>query len=203
MSLYIQYSNSTNLKNLLFGDGYLGLDAYLKIDPLEFYTSYFNLATCNSQGLDNYGRILNQSRFIQSVASGDYYQKFGFGQNGITPATNQYPQNFNNGNFFGGSTNPVYIELGDDDYRILLKFKYLVLTTNFSYKNANLIMNNYAKSKNASYKVSVEPTSNKVMDVTFKFSWALDDFEKTIFNIRGVLPVAMGVAYRIREKEIL
>lgn len=196
--IYVQYSNATNLKGLLEG-----LYPYLTIDPEEFYFEFFNIDTCNAQGLDNYGRMLNQSRFIQSVESGSYYQKLGFRQVGYTPPPNEYPQNFNNGNFYGGSTNPQFIELDDADYRVLLKFKYLNYTSNFSYESANRIMNLYALSRAPNYKAAVIPTPGKVMDITFQFNWELEDFETSIFQIRNVLPVALGVAYRLQENVIL
>lgn len=192
--IYVQYSNAVKLKGLLEG-----LYPYLTINPYEFYTDFFNIETCNAQGLDNYGLMLNQSRQIRSVSSGSYYQKFGFGQDGYTPPVNEYPQNFNNGNFYGGDINPEYITLDDDDYRVLLKFRYANYTSNFSYEDANRIMNNYAQSRDSGYKVAVIPTAGKVMDITFQFSWELEDFERSIFMIRNVLPVALGVAYRIEE----
>ena len=52
MAIYTQYQNAPKFTKLLFD-----LEAYLTVDPLEFYETYFNLNTCDTAGLDNWGRI--------------------------------------------------------------------------------------------------------------------------------------------------
>lgn len=55
--IYAQYSNATNLINLLNG-----IEPLININIEDFHRVYFDIDTCNTEGLDNWGRIIGQNR---------------------------------------------------------------------------------------------------------------------------------------------
>ncbi len=185
---YLQFQQATNLNNLLDE-----LAPYLTIDEEAFYQDYFDITTCNGFGLDNWGRLLDFSRFV-IVANLD--NCFGF-DTGI-PAGNDtdYPQNFGQGNFWGGQTDTIV--LSDELYRTVLRFRYAVLTTNASLGAANNILNTYFQSIDPSKKVIVSQTGT--MQITFTFNFYLDD--SPVLLVRELLPVPLGVEYTIIQGAI-
>ena len=70
VNTYIQYQNAPKFNALL-----TQLTNYLTIPIDQFYTDYFNLLTATTQGLDNWGIILNETRNITYY---NYDSIFGF-----------------------------------------------------------------------------------------------------------------------------
>lgn len=190
MTVYIQYSNASNLQNLI-----AGLEPYLSISIEDFFTHYFNLATADTQGLNNWGRILELSR---TIPVGQYDYIFGFDTGDVITNTIDYPQNFNHGTFYNGQTDSY--ELHNSAYRIFLKFRYNYLTCNMSMRAANDIVNTYIQEEypdNPSYQCIV--TTSDIRTIDFNFNFTLQPFEITIFAQPGILPVPVGIAYTVTQ----
>lgn len=186
--MFIQYQNAPKFKSILEK-----LSVYLTIPIEEFYQHYFNIETADTQGLDNWGKILNQSRTIQTP---DLTSIFGF-DTGVPPSplTTGYPQNYNNGTFYGGQTIPVI--LGNDSYRILLQFKYSSYTVNNSVAACMTVINNYIKKQyplNPSYKCDIIEGN---MYFIYNFNFALQPFEVALFHYNKILPTAAGIKYGV------
>lgn len=184
---FVQFATAANV-NKLFDE----LTPLLTIDPLEFWRDYFDIDTCKTEGLNNWGRILNFSRVISiNVASEGV---FGFGKEGDYPIDeDEYPQNFNNGFFYNPAYEgtPIQYTLSDYEFRVALKFRYAALTTNLSMQSINRIMNNLLTQLDATYRCVVTQTA--VMQLTYKFNLQLTPWQKTLFNNRNILPVPAGV----------
>lgn len=185
-SRFVQFATATNV-NKLFDE----LTPLLTIDPLEFWRDYFDIDTCKTEGLNNWGRILDLSRVVSiSVATNGV---FGFGEGNYPIDEDEYPQNFNNGFFYNSDyeVTPIQYTLSDYEFRIALKFRYAALTTNLSLQSINRIMNNLLIQLDANYKCVVTQTA--VMQLTYKFNFKLTPWQKTLFNNRNILPVPAGV----------
>lgn len=201
--LYVQYSNAINLKSLLYGgetskiDGlpYPGLIDYLTINPNEFLTTYFSLSTTTStDGLDNWGRILqvNRTVYLPNVETNSI---FGF-DTGIpaSPIDIGYPQNFDNGNFWGGDTYPY--ALNDLQYLFLLQLRYASLNTNCSLASAAAILNTYFKALDPTQEVIV--TESGIMQMTITLTNPAPAYQIYVLQYRpDVLPIPAGVKYNL------
>lgn len=194
---YVQFATADNLNKLLDE-----LRPLLTIDPLEFWRDYFDIDICKSDGLDNWGRILNFSRVISINIASDGV--FGFGNEGDYPIPEDgYPQNFDNGFFYNPAyeDTPTQYTLDDYKYRLTLKFRYAALTTNLSMQSINRIMNDLLTQLNSAYKCVVIQTAR--MQLTYKFNFTLESWQKTIFNNRNILPVPAGVTAIILDEQTI
>lgn len=111
-----EYSNSTTMLELLASfDQWVDLTQFSS----DFLTYVWNIDTAVGFGLDIWGRILGQSRYIQIAQTpGD---NFGF-DIGATPGTNWQP--WNQAPFYGGQAGgTVSFALADEFYRKLLLVK--------------------------------------------------------------------------------
>jgi hypothetical protein len=194
MTVYAEYSNATNVNNFIST-----IKPYLTMDVEEFRTNYFDLYTCNAQGLDNWGRILDISRDVSNDTK--YNQRFGFGQISNPPPTGQYPQNFNNGSFYNGQGSGVSTVLTDTEFRELLKLRYRTLTTNQSIGSINIIMNEYVRAQNITYRALVVETSPMLL--TYNYNFTLLPYQRTIFTKRNVIPVPLGVGFINQENQVI
>lgn len=193
---YIQFSTAPKINQLM--DNLLPL---LTIDVLEFQNTYFDINTCNSSGLDNWGRILDLSRVIQISIATDGV--FGFDEDNYPIPETGYPQNFDNGFFY----NPDYADetipysMNDYEYRAALKFRYLALTTNLSVQSINRIMNFLLQEFNSDYKCIVTQTA--IMQLTYKFNFSLTLWQLSLFRNRNILPVPAGVTTILLENQTI
>ncbi len=182
--IYIKHNNAKNLNAFIDL-----LQPFLTIDIDSFTKGFFDIDTCSLQGLLNWGRILN---FSQTIYQPDLDNCFGFANGG--PYTDgKYPGNFNNSNFWGGQLKPVLID--QEFYRILLKVRYQILTTNASLASANLILNRLVQFLSSTNKVKVEDAGTMLIKITTNFLFT--DLQYTIFNNRTFLPIPMGVDFQM------
>jgi hypothetical protein len=181
MTLYVQYQKAVRLQQLV-----TDLEPNLVVDAQAFYDNFFNILTCGSDGLDNWGLLLDRSRTIPVPALDNV---FGFGDVLGLPVAPTYPQNYDHGSFYSGSS--IYTALTDPQYRTLLQFTYAYLTSNFSLMSANLIMNAYCATFENPVTVQVSTTGPKQME--FLITGTLEPWQSAIFALPGVLPIPMGV----------
>lgn len=185
MTIYTQYTNSPRIQAIL-----AGIAPHLKISISDFYRDYFDIDTANSQWLDNWGRILGLSRNLTIDTSYDHIVGFDTGDGNISPI--EYPQNFNQGAFYSAVPTSL-VSLTDTVYRVYLKFRYHSLTTNASIEACNVIINTYASSINPVHRARVVDMGD--MFFKYEFNYLLEPYERTLFLIRGILPMPMGVGY--------
>lgn len=181
MTIFIQYQNSPNINALVEQ-----LKENLTISADDFFNNYFYIETCVSDGLDNWGRILNRSRTVEVDVSFD--NVFGFDTGVPPPTPGAYPQNFGHGTFYSPRPNNL-VKLTDTAYRALLKFTYLTLTSNGTLYNINNILNYYYKNTG-----KVKVYNSALMQITYEFMFALQPYERTLFTLNHVLPTPAGVA---------
>lgn len=183
---YTQYNNAPTL-NILIKQFYdsNSLDQY----ALEYYNNVFNLDTAVGNGLDFWGIVLNQSRVVKSFATNNI---FGFGTPDLGTA-DEYPQNFDSGNFGMLETNTTNTTLDDDDYRRILKIRYRSLTTNNSIATISDIINEYTQSIDPSYFCLVKNES--IGTFSYNFNYFLSSSEIGMFLISRFLPSPAGMDY--------
>jgi hypothetical protein len=194
--VFVQFSNATKI-NKIVND----MQPYLTIDPINFFNDYFNLATCTSEGLDNWGRILDFSRSVPTPSA----PYFGFDNGG--PLFDNYPQAFEGpqGNPGGSFTtlqeirnnNTGYDNLPDDEYRLVLQLVYSTLNCNMSLKAINKIMNVFAQSINPTYRVQVIPTPGVTMSLDYKFNYTIPGWIQRLLVFESIVPIPLGVTMRI------
>ena len=183
-NVYTQFVNATNLNGLLNG-----IQPLITISVEDYYQNFFDINTCNTQGINQWGALLNINRTINVP---NFQNVFGF-DDGETPIDNQYPCNFGMGNFYDGQFTAT--DLSDNEYRALLRLRYAYITTNASVYNANLMMNIYVQSLNASYKAFVKEISPMI--IQFQFNFNLTDLQYAALTTQDVLPIPLGVGYSI------
>ena len=184
IDIYIQYQNASNFANLL-----RGITDYLTIPITEFYSDFFDLRTCTTQGIDNWGRILNQSRVIQYF---DFTDIFGFDLGLPPPEPHEYPQNYNHGNFFsfGGSST----SLDDTAYRALLQFTYFNQTIDCSVGACVSVVNYYVRQSNPNNKCVLTESN---MSFNYAFNYQLQGWEIVLFTYTKILPTPAGIPYTV------
>lgn len=212
--LYTQYTNAINLQGILYGGNkskitnlpYRGMTQYLTIDPNDFLETYFSLSdTTSTEGLNNWGRILNVTRTVQ-IPNVTTNSIFGF-DTGVPPSPidTGYPQNFGEitgtdpetwtgGNFYGGDT--TLYRFTDEEYLFLLQLRYAVLNTNCSLAAANAILNTYFKTTDPTQQVTV--TDNGPMKMLISVLNPVPVYQLYILSYRpDVLPIPAAIEYSV------
>ena len=190
--IYIQYQKAEKLKQLIEQ-----LKPILTIDANSFYNDFFNILTCTTIGLDNWGVILNQFRGVPISSN---IGTFGFYKD--SSAWLPKPKNFNRGGFYKKRL-PGIVELNDVAYRHVLLFTYASQTINNSVGSANQILNYYYQSIDPLKKVWVKENTNIIMSIDYFFNFTLHDYERNIYTIAyGLLPRPAGVGFTITENAI-
>lgn len=183
VDVYVQYQNAPKFNQLL-----RELTDYLTIPIDQFYSEFFNLATCTTQGLNNWGRILNQPRSVEYY---DYDYIMGF-DTGITPSPlgTGYPQNFDNGNFFSfeGSSS----DLDDATYRALLQLTYFRYVIDCTVGACARVMTYYAQLSDPANKCAIID-GDKIF--TYAFNYTLSGWEIVLFQQLKLLPRPAGIDY--------
>lgn len=185
--IYLQYANSPNLISLVTKTA-----NSLLFKNINFTDDYLSILTATTEGLNNWGIILNQNR---TVFSGEMYDSvFGFDTGEIPTDTITYPQNFYDSNFFNINFS-LTIDLTDTQYRALLILLYRKYTTNNSIFELNNIIQQYSTLIGASGTPNVY--SNYDMSITYEFNYTLQLYEDYLFNNLNILPKPVGVAINI------
>lgn len=186
--VYAQYANARRTRTVIDG-----LVPYLTVSVEEFFANYFNINTCNQEGLDNWGVILDVPNYAYLPTD---LRNFGFDYNG--GASGQY-QNFENGSFYS-SLNNQKTPLAPQSYRALLKLKYSNITTNGTMNAINAIMEAYVKGfygQDTTNECIVLENIGSVMAITYYFNYPLQSWEFILLQLPHVLPTPLGVSQTI------
>lgn len=182
--LYLQYQKAINLKALIDQ-----LRPILTINEESFYNDFFNILTCKTDGLDNWGIILGQSRGIP-IANNE--NNFGFYKNSSSWVPK--PKNFGKGIFFKKRLNPIQ-NLTDDAYRQLLLLIYGTQSINYSIGACARLLNYYYNTQDITHKVKVDENIIEPMSIRYLFNFDLKPYEFSIYDILvGALPRPIGVS---------
>ena len=184
--MYIQYQNAPKFTQLLSS-----LVTYLTIPIDQFYEHFFDLRQCDTQGLNNWGKILNQTR---TVLAYNYAQTFGFYTGEANLSTTVYPQNFGHGSFFSTSTDTITVTLNDYQYRQLLLLLWQSYCVDCSLVSCANVINEYIQNQynNPDYRCDIIEGS---MSFTYKFNFALAPWEIALFELNQILPKPAGIKY--------
>jgi hypothetical protein len=185
---YQQYQNAPKLNELLNE-----LEQVLIIPINLFYDRFFNIMTCDTQGLNNWGLILNRTRDYLIY---NYDESFGFDTGEPNPTTTKYPQNFGHGSFWSASNRSEKAIMSDAQYRIVLLLLYQKYSVDCSVKACTDTANYFTQlTRN-------DPTLNcTVIDnyktFTYHFNYSLTAFEQTILKLNQNLPKPAGIHYNV------
>lgn len=176
-----QFSNSATLLALLED-----FDQWVDIEQFsaEFLAYVWDISTAQGFGLDIWGRILGQSRYLQiEQTPGD---NFGFNIN-ATPGTPWKP--WGQAPFFGGqSAGTVSFPLQDDYYRKLLLVKAASNIAKCDCPSINSLMRAMFGDRGKCY-VGYDP--DNPMHVGYHFEFFPTPVEKSIIE-SGIFPQAAG-----------
>jgi hypothetical protein len=169
MTLYVQYAKATKFQNFINGnDEFIGLNNLLNVKWNDYYDQIFNILTCNSTGLDIWGKILNIPRSYQI---GTQEKTFGFNVN--PKNTTDYAQNFNHGTFISGNT---WSTLPDGEYRCLLIMLARMYVSNLSIRQITKLLNDFF------INLQKYGTPNEKINYNFIVSVSVDDAQHNQLN---------------------
>lgn len=149
----------------------------------SWYRDVFNIDTANTFGLSVWARILDAPLTI-SVAPQANKIPFGFGG---------FNKNFNNGNF--GLNNDQSQGLTVSQQRMVIRFRYLQLTTNCSIPEINQFLKDVFASDGLAY-VTYDKSENKIV---YNFGFNPDSQLQFVLDEFDLLPrpASVGVKWQV------
>ena len=156
------------------------IEKYFSTKAFEdaFFDVVFNPVTCKGFGLDIWGRIVAQERFIKIDAE---VENFGYDE-----ATGDWFP-FDDGTFYDGEGITANYRLSDQMYRLLILMKAFANISKTTVPNLNKILMNIFGDRGQVYVVD---TGNMAINIAFGFN--LSPYEKAIMN-SGIMPHPGGV----------
>lgn len=179
-----QFSNSETLLALLSDfDQWSNLEDF----QAQFLANVWDISTAVGFGLDIWGRILGQSRYIQvEQTPGD---NMGFDAHPTTGQTNWKP--WNQAPFFGGATaGTVAFALQDEYYRRLLFVKAAANIASCDVPSLNALLRSMFGDRGKCY---VGYDLDFPMHIGYHFEFAPTNVERTIIE-SGLFPIPAGMA---------
>jgi hypothetical protein len=181
-----QYSASQKLLSIISTfDQATSLDDFSD----EFITRVWDLMTCETYGLDVWGKIVNISRYIIAPIEST---SFGFSES--DDANLDYPTPFNESPFFGGVQETTNVRLGDDAYRTLILCKAFTNISIATIPEINKFLKILFYERGRAYCVNYR---DMTMGITFEFELA--PYEESIMTNYDVVPVPSGVLININQ----
>ncbi|AYN25785.1 DUF2612 domain-containing protein [Buttiauxella sp. 3AFRM03] len=181
-----QYSASQKLLSIISTfDQATSLDDFTD----EFITRVWDLTTCETYGLDVWGKIVNISRYIIAPIEST---SFGFGE--ADDANPDYPTPFNESPFFGGVQETTNVRLGDDAYRTLILCKAFTNISIATIPELNKFLKILFYERGRAYCVNYR---DMTMGITFEFELA--PYEESIMTNYDVVPIPSGVLININQ----
>lgn len=158
------------------------IEAYFstKASTDAFFNTVFNPKTASGFGLDIWGRIVAQERFIKLDVDAE---NLGFDEGDANG--DWYP--FDDGTWFDGHGVTSNYRLSDQMYRLLVLMKAFANISQTTVPNLNRILMNIFGDRG---RVHVIDTGN--MELKIAFGFQLSPFEKAVMN-SGIMPHPGGV----------
>lgn len=186
-TLMRQYDHSAALQALLasFHD-WVDLDRF----TAAFLRDVWDISTARGFGLDIWGRILGQSRYLQVAAEPD--DNFGFDASPDPGDTNWKP--FNVAPFYTtGPSGATSFALDDDSFRQLLLIKAAANIASCDAPSLNALLRALFGHRGPAF---VEYDLNQPMVLTYVLDFFPTNVERTIIE-SGLVPVPAGMEARI------
>lgn len=185
-TILTQYSASKKLLSIIdtFNQA-VSLDDFTD----EFIKKVWDLTTCESFGLDMWGKIVGISRYIVAPIDSD---SFGFSES--DDGNPDYPSPFNDSPFYGGIQETTNVRLGDDAYRTLIFCKAFTNISIATIPDINKFLKILFYQRGRAYCVNYR---DMTIGITFEF--ALAPYEESILTNYDVTPVPSGVQLNIRQ----
>jgi hypothetical protein len=178
-----EYSNSATLLALLSNFDQCANAAQFSAD---FLANVWDISTAVGFGLDIWGRILGQSRYIQVAQTPG--NDFGFQANPTTGQTNWFP--WGQAPFYGGSAaGTVAFALSDAYYKKLLLVKAATNIASCDVPSLNALMRSMFGDRGRCY-VGYDPAFP--MHIGYHFEFMPTNVERTIIE-SGLFPIPGGM----------
>lgn len=185
-TILTQYSASKKLLSIIdtFNQA-VSLDDFTD----EFIKKVWDLTTCETFGLDMWGKIVGVSRYIVAPIESD---SFGFSE--ADDANPDYPTPFNDSPFYGGVQETTNVRLGDDAYRTLIFCKAFTNISVATIPDINKFLKILFYQRGRAYCVNYR---DMTIGITFEFQLA--PYEESILKNYDVTPVPSGVLVNINQ----
>lgn len=148
----------------------------------KFYDYVYNIKTARGFGLDIWGRILGQNRFLQTTAEDAWF--------GFNDAVGFFP--FDDGVFFASENSTSNYRLSDESFRTLIIVRAFSNLSQTTIPNMNYILTTIFSGRG---KVYVVDEGN--MEIKIVFGFGLRGYEKAIVSSDAV-PHPCGVKVRMQ-----
>ncbi len=155
----------------------------------EFINRVWDLTTCESFGLDMWGKIVGVGRYITSPIDN---ASFGFGE--ADDESPDYPTPFNDSPFYAGVQETTNVRLGDDAYRTLIFCKAFSNISIATIPDVNKFLKILFNNRGRAYCINYR---DMTMGITFEFELA--PYEKAILTNHDVAPIPSGVLLNIHQ----
>ncbi|MDM2751415.1 DUF2612 domain-containing protein [Citrobacter sp. Cs237] len=185
-TILTQYSASKKLLSIIdtFNQA-VSLDNFTD----EFISKVWDLTTCETFGLDMWGKIAGISRYINAPI-----ESSSFGFNEADDADPDYPTPFNDSPFFGGIQETTNVRLGDDAYRTLIFCKAFTNISIATIPEINRFLKILFFQRGRAYCVNYRD-----MTIGLTFEFELAPYEESILMNYDVTPVPSGVLVNINQ----
>lgn len=185
-TILTQYSASQNLLNIIdtFNQA-TNLDDFTE----EFISRVWDLTTCETFGLDVWGKIVGIGRYITAPIENN---SFGFDE--ADGGDQIYPTPFNDSPFYGGVQETTNVRLGDDAYRTLIFCKAFSNISIATIPDINKFLKILFYQRGRAYCVNYR---NMTIGMTFEFQLA--PYEESILTNYDVAPIPSGVLLNINQ----
>ncbi|EOH6202266.1 DUF2612 domain-containing protein [Citrobacter farmeri] len=185
-TILTQYSASQKLLSIIdtFNQA-ISLDDFTD----EFINKVWDLTTCETFGLDMWGKIVGISRYINAPIESSL---FGFSE--ADDADPDYPTPFNDSPFFGGIQETTNVRLGDDAYRTLIFCKAFTNISIATIPEINRFLKILFFQRGRAYCVNYRD-----MTIGLTFEFELAPYEESILTNYDVTPVPSGVLVNINQ----
>ncbi|WGS75536.1 DUF2612 domain-containing protein [Edwardsiella piscicida] len=184
-TILTQYSASQSLLSIIdtFNQA-VSLDDFTD----EFIDRVWDLTTCETFGLDMWGKVVGASRYIKAAIDSD---SFGFSE---ADDGGGYPSPFNDQPFFAGIQETETVRLSNNAYRTLIFCKAFSNISIATIPDVNRFLAMLFKWRGRCYCVNYRQMT---MGITFEFP--LEPFEISILQNYEVTPIPSGVLLRINQ----
>lgn len=185
-TILTQYSASPKLLSIIdtFNQA-INLDDFTS----EFIEKVWDLTTCETFGLDMWGKIVGVSRYINAPIDSS---SFGFYE--ADDASPEYPTPFNESPFYGGAQETTNVRLADDAYRTLIFCKAFTNISIATIPEINRFLKILFYKRGRAYCVNYRD-----MTIGLTFEFELAPYEESILTNYDVVPVPSGVLVNIRQ----
>ncbi|EMR9403188.1 DUF2612 domain-containing protein [Escherichia coli] len=185
-TILTQYSASTKLLSIIdtFNQA-VSLDDFTD----EFIAKVWDLTTCETFGLDIWGKIVGVSRYITAPIESS---SFGFSE--ADDSDPDYPTPFNESPFFGGTQETTNVRLENDAYRTLIFCKAFTNISIATIPEINRFLKMLFYDRGRAYCVNYR---DMTMGITFEFELA--PYEVSILTNHDVTPIPSGVLLNINQ----